>query len=436
MTRTMLKALLSMLASLLAVEVALVGAVEATAAMRRRGKRPPTAEGFPWEEHPEVELESGDEELKLYPEYEGLYEAMIEEIEGARERIFIETFLWQADDWGRRFVDTLGRKAREGVEVYAVFDELANLGRPASFKRFPEEINLLRFRRVRGPKDAVNPRTAHRDHRKILTVDGRVAFVGWNIGVLYTTWRGTHLRVRGAEVGEMERVFADFWNTHRAEDLPEIPPVRTRAWNPALAFRVNDPYSHSLAIRDEYLRAIDRAAERLYVTTAYFTPGPAFRTALAKAAKRGVDVQVLIPERSNHALVDWLARSYLGELLGAGVRIFEYQDFMLHTKTATVDGVWSTVGSSNVDTLSFFGLHESNLEVSIDGGETWNEARLAAQLDVDAWRQYVYDWDAEPGEYILKVRAADGEGETQTEQEAAPIPSGATGYHTIEVTVT
>ena len=89
----MLKALLSMLAILLAAEVALVGAAEATAAIRRRGKPPPTAEGFPWEEQPEVELESGEENLKLYPEYEGLYEAMIEEIEGARERIFIETFL-------------------------------------------------------------------------------------------------------------------------------------------------------------------------------------------------------------------------------------------------------------------------------------------------------------------------------------------------------
>ncbi len=258
--------------------------------------------------------------------------------------------------------------------MYAVFDEAANLGQPASFRRFPDEISLLRFRRLRGPKDAINPRTAHREHRKLLTVDGRVAFVGgWNIGVLYTTWRGTHLRVRGGEVHEMERVFADFWNTHRSEDLPEIPPVRERAWNPALVFHVNAPYSHAFPIRDEYLRAIDRAAKRLYITTAYFTPGPAFRTALVKAAKRGVDVQVLIPERSNHALVDWLGRSYLGELLGSGVRIFEYQDFMLHAKTATVDGIWSTIGSSNVDTLSFFGLHESNLEV--------HSERLAAQME-------------------------------------------------------
>lgn len=393
--RTMLKAMLSLLAATLAAEAALVGVVEATAAVRRRGQQLPPKR-FPWEDRPEVEIESGDERLKLYPEYEGLYEAMIEEIEGARERIFIETFIWHADDWGRRFVEALREKAREGVEVYAVFDEAANLGQPASFRRFPDEINLLRFRRVRGPRGAINPRTAHRDHHKLLTVDGGVAFVGgWNIGVLYTTWRGTHLRVRGGEVSEMERVFADFWNTHRSEDLPELPPVRERAWNPALVFRVNDPYSHAFPIRDEYLRAIDRASEHLYTTTAYFTPGPAFRTALAKAAKRGVDVQILIPERSNHAVVDWLGRTYLGELLGAGVRIFEYEDFMLHAKTATVDGVWSTIGSSNVDTLSFFGLHESNLEVHSEA--------LAAQMErmfeldkTNARELTLEEWKARP----------------------------------------
>ena len=181
--------------------------------------------------------------------------------------------------------------------------------------------------------------------------------------MLFTSWRDTRLRVRGDEVREMERVFADFWNTHRSEDLPELPPVRERECNPAIAFQVNDPYSHTFPIRDVYLRTINRANDRLYMTTAYFTPGPAFRRAMVKAARRGVDLQVLIPERSNHALVDWLGRSYLGELLSAGVRIFEYENFMLHAKTATVDGIWSTIGSSNVDTLSFFGLHESNIEV-------------------------------------------------------------------------
>ncbi len=370
--KTMLKAILSLLAALVAAEVALVGAVEAMAAVRRRGQKPPS-EGFPWEEQPEVELESGSR-LKLYPEHEGLYEDMIGEIEGARERIFVETFIWQADGWGSRFVEALAKKAREGVEVYAVFDELASIGQPAEFKRFPKEINHLRFRRLSGPLSLVNPRNAHREHRKLLAVDGRVAFLGeFNIGELYTTWRGTHVRVRGEEARSISRAFAIFWNTHRSKDLPEIPPVRENAWDPSTNLLVNDSYRHALPIRDAHLRAAGRADERLYLTTAYFTPGPAYREALAEAAMRGVDVQVLIPERSNHPLVDWLARSYVGELLGAGVRIFEYEDFMIHANTAAVDGIWSTVGSGNVDTLSLFGLNEINIEVY--------DERFASQLE-------------------------------------------------------
>ncbi len=358
-----------------AAQAALVGTVEAVAAIRRRFLLArPRGEGFPWEERPEVELESGGVRLKLYPQYEALYEAMIGEIERAEERIFVETFIWQDDGWGNRFVDTLAEKAREGVAVYAVFDELANLGQPASFKRFPEGINLLRFRRFSSPASLLNPRSAHRDHRKLLAVDGRVAFVGgFNIGDLYTAWRDTHLRVRGEEAREVERAFVDFWNTHRAGDLPEIPPLRESSWDPSTALLVNDPYRHTLPIRDSYLTTIDRTNERVYLTTAYFTPGPAYREALLRAARRGVDVQVLFPEDSNHALVDWLARSYLGELLRGGVRIFTYKDFMLHAKTATVDGVWATVGSANLDTLSFFGLNEMNLEVY--------SAPLAAQME-------------------------------------------------------
>jgi cardiolipin synthase len=390
-TKTILKALLSLLATLVAAEAALVGAVEVTAAIRRSGESPPP-EGFPWEEQPEVTLDSGSS-LKLYPDHERLYEDMLREIEGARERVFVETFIWQADVWGRRFVEALAKKAREGVEVYAIFDELASIGQPAEFKRFPEEINLLRFRGFSGPLSVVNPRTAHREHRKLLAVDGRVAFLGeFNIGELYTTWRGTHLRVRGEEARSVARASAVFWNTHRAKDLPKAPVVRESAWDPSTNLLVNDPYRHALPIRDAHLRAVGRADERLCLTTAYFVPGPAYREALVDAAGRGVDVQVLIPERSNHALVDWLARSYVGGLLSAGVRIFEYKDFMLHANTLTVDGVWSTVGSCNVDTLSLFGLNEINLEVYSERFASQMEGMFeldktnAEELTLKAWK--------------------------------------------------
>ncbi|HZY66240.1 MAG TPA: phosphatidylserine/phosphatidylglycerophosphate/cardiolipin synthase family protein [Rubrobacteraceae bacterium] len=360
---------------LVVAELVLMGLVEAFGIVRRMlfwGQ--PPKESFPWEEQPEIELESDGEKMKLYPDYGRLYEDMLDEVEKAEKYIFVETFIWQDDGVGKDFVDALARKAREGVRVYAIFDELANLGQSASFKDFPEEINTLRFRSLSGPADAVNPRSLHRDHRKILSVDGRVSFVGgFNFGELYTRWRGTHLRVKGSTVHQIDRAFAGFWNTHRSGELPEAPLPKERSWNPATIFHSNDPYLHALPVRDIYLRNMDRADERIYITTAYFTPGSALREKMMDAAQRGVDVQVLIPRYSNHALVDWLARRHFGPMLRSGVKIFQYEDYMLHAKTATVDGVWSTVGSSNVDSLSLFGLHETNLEIYSE--------RLAEQLE-------------------------------------------------------
>ncbi len=361
LTRWVLKSLVL----LAALEVMVLVAVEAFETVRRKffwGQ--PPKESFPWEEQPEIALETGDEHIKLYPDYGRLYEDMLAEIGQAKNYIFIETFMWLDDEVGSRFVDALARKAREGVSVYAIFDELANLSQPESFKEFPEEINTLRFRSFDGPLGVINPRNLHRTHRKILSVDGRTAFAGgFNIGELFTRWRGTHFRIRGGQVHELERTFAGFWNTHRSENLPEILPVQGRSWNPALEFHSNDPYHHTHPIRDLYLRNLDKAQEKIRITSAYFTPGPTLRQKMMDAAKSGVDVQVLFPKYSNHALVDWLSRSHIGEMLEAGVRVFLYEDFMVHAKTATVDGVWSTVGSANLDSLSLFGLHETNLEI-------------------------------------------------------------------------
>ena len=396
---------LKTLALLAAAEAAVLAAVEIFETVRRKylWQQPPK-EGFPWEEQPEVELESGGEYLKLYPDYGRLYEDMLAEIEAAEDHVFIETFMWLDDEVGRRFVDTLARKAREGVRVYAIFDELANLSQPSSFKDFPDEIHTLRFRSFSGPADALNPRTLHRDHRKILAVDGRVAFAGgFNIGELFTRWRGTHFRLRGPQVHELERTFIGFWNTHRPDGLPEIPPTGERSWNPALVFHSNDPYHHTHPIRDLYLRNIDKAREYVRLTSAYFTPGPTLRNKLMDAARRGVDVQVLIPKYSNHPFVDWVSRPHMGEMLEAGIKVFTYNEFMVHAKTATIDGEWSTVGSANLDSLSLFGLHETNLEIY--------SARIAERLEAmfeldktNAEELTLEEWRSRP----LPVRAVEG----------------------------
>ncbi|MDQ3793707.1 MAG: phospholipase D-like domain-containing protein, partial [Actinomycetota bacterium] len=261
------------------------------------------------------------------------------------------------------------------VRVCVIFDGLANAFVPPSFKRFPAEIHTLHFRPLWGPANLANPRNVFRYHKHLMAVDGRVAFLGgYNIGSLYAAgWRDTHVEVRGLGAREVENDFVDFWNAHCPPELPELEAAGERTWNPAITFHRNDPFMRIFPIRAMYLEAIDRANEHVYLTHAYFIPDRAMRAGLADAARRGVDVQVLLPEHSNHVTADWLGRRHFHELLRAGVRIFRYRHLMIHSKTATMDGVWSTVGSANIDRYSLLGNYEINLEVYSE--------RFAAQME-------------------------------------------------------
>jgi cardiolipin synthase len=359
--------------ALTAVQAVIVGVLVAMAELRKRRRGP--FEGFPWEDQPEIRLESGEDRLKIYPYGVRLYEDMLDEIENAEREVFVGTFIWKGDEVGRRFVDALARKARAGVRVYVVFDGLANAFVPPAFKRFPEEIHCLHFRPLSGPAKILNPRNVFRYHRHVMSVDGETAFLGgYNIGSLYAAgWRDTHVRVRGDAVREVDNAFVDFWNSHRTGDLPEIAPDRERDWNPAVRVRRNDPYMRIFPIREMYLEALDRANSHAYLTHAYFVPDRALKSHLIEAARRGVDVQVLVPEHSNHVTADWLARRHFHDLLEAGVRIFRYKHIMIHSKTATIDGLWSTIGSANIDRYSMLGNYELNIEVY--------SQRLAAQME-------------------------------------------------------
>src|SRR5919107_626903 len=269
--------------ALTGVQALMVGVLVAMAEYRKRRQGP--REGFPWEDQPEIGLESGEVRLKIFAYGVNLYSAMLEEIEAAQREIFVGTFIWKGDEVGQLFVDALSRKAEEGVAVYVVFDGLANVFVPPSFKRFPERIHRLHFRPLSGPAKILNPRNVFRFHRHVMSVDGRVAFLGgYNIGSLYAAdWRDTHVGVRGRVVHEVESSFVDFWNAHRTGALPAIVPVRERDWNPNIRVRLNDPYLRIFPIRGMYLDAIARASERIYLTHAYFVPDRAMRAGLIEA---------------------------------------------------------------------------------------------------------------------------------------------------------
>ena len=208
-----------------------------------------------------------------------------------------------------------------------------------------------------------------RDHRKILVVDDTVGFVGgYNIGSAYETeWRDTHVQVTGPGVWDLRRAFADFWNLHRRRRIgtSERPLLLETAstWEPRIRFQRNVPRLWMFPIRAMYLEAINRASVNIWMTQAYFLPDQDFVDALKDAAKRGVDVRILLPLKSNHIVADWISRGYFSQLLDAGVRILRFKDAMVHAKTATVDGTWTTVGTANIDRLSLTGNYEINVEV-------------------------------------------------------------------------
>ncbi len=306
--------------------------------------------------------------VTTYTHGDDLFEAMLTAIRSARRQIYFETFIWKADSIGAQFKQALIEAAQRGVAVHVIFDGFANLVVRPSFYDFPPTVQVLRFPVFRPGLLHLDLRHTGRDHRKILVVDSEIGFVGgYNVGQLYARhWRDTHLRIEGPAVWELENAFVDFWNEFRRRGQPELADHGAAQWEARIQAARNAPSRMLFPVRGLYLRAIDRATTRIFITQAYFIPDREILRALLAAARRGVDVRILVPEYSNHILADWVARGYYSALLDGGVRIFLYQGAMVHAKTATIDGRWSTVGTANIDRLSLLGNYEVNLELFSD----------------------------------------------------------------------
>jgi len=306
---------------------------------------------------------AGGSEVTVYTYGEDLYRDMLDAIRQAKERVFFETFIWKADEVGQAFKDALVEAAERGVAVYVVYDVFANLVVPQSFYRFPASISVRRHPIVRGWPGI---RNSGRDHRKLMVVDDSVAFLGgYNIGSLYATdWRDTHARLTGDIVWDAENAFVDFWNlfTGRRRDRA-LPDIGGRSWQSDIRIHRNIPRNVVYPIRSVYLDAFERASHHIYLTHAYLIPDTDILDSLLRAARRGVDVRIIVPAESNHIVADWLSRGFYSQLLRGGVRLFLYQGAMVHAKTATIDGQWSTIGTANLDRLSLAGNYEVNMEV-------------------------------------------------------------------------
>lgn len=337
---------------------------------------------------------------------EDLYADMLATIAGAKERILFETYIWKADAVGRQFKQALIDAANRGVEVYVIYDGFANLVVSPKFLTFPRCINALRYPVFNPGMLFFSFRRFGRDHRKILVVDGVIGYVGgYNIGKAYATkWRDTHIRVEGTSAWDLDNAFVDFWNL-RHGGTNRLAEFGTSSWDSHIRAHRNVPRQLIFPIRGMYLEAIDRAQHHILITQAYFIPDRDILKALLDAARRGVQVQILVPEISNHVVADWLSRGFYSTLLDGGVQILLYRDFMVHAKTATIDGKWSTIGTANIDRLSLTGNYEINLEI-LDGDVAAHMEVMFAtdrsntrELTADEWHSR--PWVAKACETIL-----------------------------------
>lgn len=298
----------------------------------------------------------------LYTEGDALYDAMLSAIDAAKSQVWLATYIFSADDVGRLFVAALTARARAGVEVRLTIDAMGSL---FTFPNDLEQELLSQGVEVRRylPWDWHRPfHYNRRDHRKLLVVDGEQAFLGgFNIhrqssyrAVGAKRWRDTHIRTTGKLAVQAMELFDAFWNG----DLNWSPP-------PEMTHHSELIPNYSRHCRQRlhciYRDILNDARRYLYITTPYFVPDRRLQKGLIEAAKRGVDVRVLVPRKSDIPLVQWAARAAYANLLAHGVRVYEYLPRMLHAKTVVFDDVYTTIGSANMDYRSFFLNYEINL---------------------------------------------------------------------------
>jgi len=349
------------------------------------------------------------------------YAAMFAAMAQAQDHINLESYIIEDDAVGHEFVQLLLAQQRRGVQVNLIYDSVGGFNTPKQFFEplLQAGVAVLEFNPL-NPLDARGEWLLNnRDHRKLLVVDGRVAFIGGiNISSVYSSgsilrrskkpvgnaaWRDTDLQLQGPVVAEFQKLFMDTWHKQHG------PALAAKNYFPALAVAgkdivravgstPDDPYS---LIYLTLMSAIGNAERQVYLTNAYFVPDPQLLQALTDAAARGVDVRLILPSYSDSALVFHAGRAHYSSLLDGGVHIYEREGALLHAKTAVIDGVWSTVGSTNLDWRSFMDNDEANAVIL---GRDFAAHMLAAFARDQAASQAIEPnaWPQRPLQFKLK----------------------------------
>lgn len=327
------------------------------------------------------------------------YDLMEQAILSAKTNISVESYTIEGDSIGTAITDLLIEKHRKGVAVEVIYDSYGSQDTPPAFwKRLKDEgIPVLEYNPLDAAKTRVGYDPNDRDHRKCMIIDGKLAVMGGvNISEIYlyggtepgstdrfwVPWRDTDIRVEGPVVAKYQQFFLDVWAAQKGDPLPKVDffPQLQPAGPSYVRAVPGTPQDGDPQIYVALLSAIRHAEKNVFLTTAYFDPTEEARQVLADAARRGVDVELSVEGETDSAATLNAGRSRYTELLEAGVKISERRDVFLHGKTVTIDGVWSAVGSANLDTRSVIWNNELSGIVLGRGFAAAMEAAFAKDL--------------------------------------------------------
>ncbi len=304
-----------------------------------------------------------DNDVRIYTDGNRKFNSLIEDIENATDHIHLVYYIVRSDKLGRRLAEVLMKKAKEGVQVRFLYDDMGSrqLSRKLIKEMRAAGAEVEGFFPPLIPK--VNFKINHRNHRKLAIIDGKIGYIGgFNIGDEYLGmdkkfgyWRDTHLRVVGSAVKNMQTRFILDWNQASRHDIDYDERYYVAEGKGKVGMQIvsSGPDSDWEQIKHGYIKMIMSAKDYIYIQTPYFIPDESLLDALKIACLSGVDVRIMIPNKPDHPFVYWATYSYIGEMLNAGATVYIYQKGFLHAKTIVVDSKIASVGTANIDVRSF-----------------------------------------------------------------------------------
>ena len=341
--------------------------------------------------------------VRLFTTGKEFFDSMFAEVEKARKYVHVEFYIFNSDTIGSKFIEILKRKAKEGVKVRVIIDDVGSwLMRKSSVREMRAAgIEIYCFLKVGLP--AINSKVNYRNHRKIVVIDGDVGYTGgMNVADRYVegsrwgAWRDTHLRIEGEAVHGLQRVFLSDWyfvsRSLLSDDPLYYPTPDSPSGNSLVQVVSSSPDSEWESIMQTFFMAIAQARNYIYLQTPYFLPNQTIVNALQCAALGGVDVRIIIPRHSDASFALKSSMTYIDEMLNAGVKVYFFEEGFIHSKTIVIDDNLSTVGSANMDFRSF----EQNFEINTwiydpEFAQTMKNIFLAdleksSQINLEEWR--------------------------------------------------